>query len=649
MVMWKSITVCIALLSAAALTCAAQEEDMKAVSGRYPHDNAIVWNHSEHVVFRFDNGSLTAKSNVTEEVLLLKEEATRYYNTGTIYHSSFHKLDKWQAASIVPDGKGYRTLKTTEAKTTRSEDESVFYDDASQTRITFGSLSRYARTRLSYTIEHTDVHFLPGFYFQSGVPVHEASFKVTVPKGVKLRYIMQGQQQDLVKMSKEEGRNETTYSWTANDVPKVKRYDDGPASSYYIPHVLIYIDSYMGKGQDSATKVFSSVADLYRYYYPFIKKINSKTDDSLKKLTADVISGVANDREKAARIYRWVQQNIKYIAFEDGMGGFIPREAAAVCTRRFGDCKDMSSLLVAMCRSAGLDAYFTWIGTRRKPYTYEEVPLPIVDDHMIATVKLDNEYVFMDGTDPVIPFGTPPSALQGKEALVGIDSKNFKVIKVPELDNARNAIVDSTHLRLDGNLIKGAVDITYQGYAAWRIAGMLQYRNENEMKDALQSLTRRGSNKYLQTNFDYKTAANPGKDVRLYSEFTLGDYASNIDKEWYVNLNLQRTYEDEHADIAERKVPIVFSYKNKIRQVVVMDIPQGYKVTYVPADKKANVPGLWGYKLSYQQTGKQVKLIKEYELYTLNINPDQFKDHNRLVADLRAEYKESIVLTRIEK
>lgn len=645
--MWKCMMLSAALLGAALLPCAAQDNDMKAVAAKYPHENAIIWNHSEHVIFDFEEGALMAKSDVSEETLLLTDEATRYYTTGTIYHSSFHKLDKWQAATLVPDDrKDYRTIKTTESKTTRSEDESVFYDDTNETRITFGSLTKFARTQLNYTVAHTDVHFLPGFYFQSGVPIREASFKVTVPKGVKLKYIVKGMNQQWIKMEKEESRSETTYSWTATNVPKVKTYDDGPSASYYIPHVLIYVESYQHKSQDTATMVFSKVEDLYRYYYPFVKKINSKPNDSLTKLVAEVTRGATSDRDKAERIYHWVQQNIRYIAFEDGMGGFIPREAAAVCSRKFGDCKDMSSLLVAMCRTAGLDAYFTWIGTRRKPYIYAEVPLPIVDDHMICTVKLGNDYIFMDGTDPIIPFGTPPSGLQGKEALIGIDKKDFKVIKVPEMDHDLNLVTDSTHVALVGNTMKGSVDISYKGYAAWRIAGILQYRNENEMKDAMQSITRRGSNKYLQTDFNYKTGQTAAKDMNLHSEFTLSDYARNIDKEWYVNLNLQRTYEDEHADIAERRIPIVFSYKNKIRQVVVMDIPQGYKVTYLPADKSEKVPGLWSYKLAYKQTGKQVTLTKEYELFTMNITPDQFKDHNKLVEGLKNEYKESIVLTK---
>lgn len=120
-----------------------------------------------------------------------------------------------------------------------------------------------------------------------------------------------------------------------------------------------------------------------------------------------------------------------YVAFEDKLGGFIPREAADICKRKFGDCKDMTSIQVALYRKAGIDAYFTWIGTRHKPYTYEEVPLPITDNHMICTIKLDGKWVFLDGTDPLIPFGIPPQGIQGKEALVGIDANNYKIITVP--------------------------------------------------------------------------------------------------------------------------------------------------------------------------------------------------------------------------
>src|SRR5690606_2607375 len=97
------------------------------------------------------------------------------------------------------------------------------------------------------------------------------------------------------------------------------------------------------------------------------------------------------------------------------------REAHLVCQRKYGDCKDMASLLVTMCKEAGLKAFYTWIGTRSKPYKYQETPLPVADNHMICTIELDGKFIFLAGTGVNIPFGIPPYNLQGKDALVHID------------------------------------------------------------------------------------------------------------------------------------------------------------------------------------------------------------------------------------
>jgi hypothetical protein len=135
---------------------------------------------------------------------------------------------------------------------------------------------------------------------------------------------------------------------------------------------------------------------------------------------------LAARKKKARRIYNWVQKNIKYVAFEQGMEGFVPREANLVCNRRFGDCKDMSSILTVMLNTAGVPAYYTWIGTRHLPYRYAETPLPLVDNHMISTIKLNDKFIFLDGTDNNCVFGMPSEHIQGKEALLAMGEKNIR-------------------------------------------------------------------------------------------------------------------------------------------------------------------------------------------------------------------------------
>ena len=149
-----------------------------------------------------------------------------------------------------------------------------------------------------------------------------------------------------------------------------------------------------------------------------------------------------------------MQSNIKYVAFEDGLGGFVPRGAASVCDKRYGDCKDMANLLYEMLNHVGIEAYRTWIGTRNRQYSYYDVPTPMVDNHMITTAIIEDETIFLDATDSYVPFGMPSAFTQTKEALLGIDDNNYKIIKVPVQIADKSITSINSMFTLEGNIIK---------------------------------------------------------------------------------------------------------------------------------------------------------------------------------------------------
>ena len=93
----------------------------------------------------------------------------------------------------------------------------------------------------------------------------------------------------------------------------------------------------------------------------------------LLQFTLNLIENTIDKDDKARLIFNWVQDNIKYVAFEDGMGGFIPRPAASVCHKRYGDCKDMASIITDMLRYAGIKGNITWVGSDELPYDYTEI------------------------------------------------------------------------------------------------------------------------------------------------------------------------------------------------------------------------------------------------------------------------------------
>ncbi len=64
-----------------------------------------------------------------------------------------------------------------------------------------------------------------------------------------------------------------------------------------------------------------------------------------------------SEEENILRTIRWVQNEVRYLAFFGGTGAFKPNKPQEVFNNRYGDCKDKSLLLVAMLRKMGLEAY----------------------------------------------------------------------------------------------------------------------------------------------------------------------------------------------------------------------------------------------------------------------------------------------------
>ncbi len=625
----------------------AQNAEVAEAAARYKGEHAIVWQQTGNLRIQYQGAKLVGRSESAREVLLLTDRGAAMHNRDVVYYGFQQAMDGMEAETLVPNGSRYKTVRATEFRTTHSQDESIFYNDTKQTVVTFPSLSRYARTRLSYGQLHHDLHFILPFRFQTSIPVREATYTVTVPHGVKLGYHMEGAHTDRIKLTTEERRGETIYTWTAKDMPGIKPYENAPSPAYAAAHVVVYIKNYENQSTGATVPFLSGVGDLYRWYYGFIKNVDKGDNEALANLADSIVKGAGGQREKASRIYKWVQDHLRYVAYEDSLGGFIPRAPVTVCERRFGDCKDMASLLVALSRKAGIDAHHAWIGTRDIPYIYAELPSPISDNHMICMARIDGKWVYMDGTDRSIPFGMAPAPLQGKEALVSLSEKDFEVVTTPVAPTTQNTTSDTSFITLSGDDVKGDIAARYTGYPAWRKAARMLYSSGTDRDKWLRTMLQRGSERYMQEPAYFKVAADAEKSCAMRAKFSLAGFARSAGGERYLNMNLQHDFEDDYADEKLREAPIQYDYCQRIRQVVCLNIPSGFKPTYIPPDKADEAAGLWSYKLHYEQKGSKLWLTKEITCNTLLIQPAQFSQHNRLVEGLREAGKESVVLGQI--
>ncbi len=169
-------------------------------------------------------------------------------------------------------------------------------------------------------------------------------------------------------------------------------------------------------------------------------------DEVIKAKVEELIQDKETAEEKAASIYHWVAEKIRYIAVEYGEAGFEPHEASEVFKNKYGDCKDQAVLLIGMLRYAGIPAYPVLISTRGNWRLDDNFPA-LVFDHAMVLAKIGETPVFLDPTGETVPFGDLPRSDQNRKVLILSEGK-AEIETVPLFSADQNKFILKMNLRI---------------------------------------------------------------------------------------------------------------------------------------------------------------------------------------------------------
>ncbi|MBK8808881.1 MAG: DUF3857 domain-containing protein [Bacteroidales bacterium] len=367
-------------------------KDLEAYRSKYKHNDAVVLKQNIDVKYFYDTDkNLKIATTKSENILYLTDNAS-YLSEELIYHNGLSSVSNISANHYSFDGKKYIKTEVKEFLTEDRFSPSIFFDDNKITRVLYPKLKLFDQTEYEYTEINIEPFLSDIYYFTSYFPIENMELKVTVPKMVNIDYKTFNINSENIKFSKEETSDFIVYKWQAFGLQEYKISEQSVPISYYKPHIAVYINQYDKGGKSQ--KVSADVASLYNWYYSLIKDVNSENSVQLAKLADSLTKNKTNRIEKIKSIYYWIQDNIKYIAIEDGYSGFIPSKAEEVLQKKYGDCKGMSVLLYSLLKNAQIKSYLTWVGTRDIPYSYSELPTPNVDNHMIVVVENNDSLFF---------------------------------------------------------------------------------------------------------------------------------------------------------------------------------------------------------------------------------------------------------------
>ena len=615
---------------------------VSVVAQDFSKEDYIYLKRHEHIKVEMSRQNFNIIKSVSEQAEYLTSKKL-YFANEAMHFDSFTAIEDVDAYTYIPSSD--RKIPVDYIETKRAFDNGIFYSDQESKNFTFPAVTQGAITNLNYKEIITDPHFMGLFRFGTYVPTKSAQLSIEFPKNVSVGYINFHTEDINVEFKQESTKDSNIWTWTANNTNGYQGEDDSEEALYYTQHIIVYIKNYDYKGKNYS--VLNDVNDLYKWYVSLVDQIDETDLSQVHQIAENVTKGLTNNHDKAEAIFSWVQNNINYVAFEDGLGGFIPRSASSVCEKRYGDCKDMANLLFEMLNHVGVEAYRTWIGTRNRPYSYLEVPTPMVDNHMITTAMIDGETIFLDATDSNVPFGMPSAFTQTKEALVGIDKDTFKLIKVPIQSADKNASKVVSTITLEGETMKVSETRELTGYE--KVDFIVDYTFKKDTRTDEEFLNNTfvlGNNKTNYTNFKMANFDNKNTPLVLNYDLSIDSYIKTIGDKMYINLDLDRVLSKSKINIEEKKLSKKIEHAYQKTYETTFVIPEGFKANFIPEAMNFEHPD-YSFNITYTQKDNTIVKNKTIIVNTLSVQKDEFNSWNDFISNIIKAYKKSIIIERI--
>ena len=485
-----------------------------------------------------------------------------------------------------------------------------------------------------------DPRYFTNIYFTEPYFIEKKEVNITVPKWMKIEikeYNFNGY--SITKQIKNKG-DEDVYTYIIENAAALQNEDDAPGPTYIAPHLLIMTK--YAEPEGSRITYFNTLADQYGWYRQLVKQIGNDAA-SIKAKAEELTKGMTDDIQKVKTIYQWVQDNIRYIAFEDGIAGFKPDKAQEVLRKKYGDCKGMGNLMAEMLKSIGLDGRICWLGTNHIAYDYSTPSLG-VDNHVICAWLYKGKTWFLDATEKYIGFGETAERIQGRQVLIE-DGDKYILQHIPITNELQNTAYEKRKLKIEGNNLTGKVTQTWKGESKEWLLHQLNNIKKEKQEDALKEFLAEGRNNYQVSNLKIINLNDYNADLKIEYDLLFKDAVTSFGKETYIDIDDRKDFTRFKFDTSKRKLPFIFPYKMDMLFEVELQLPNDVKPGSMPAGFQIERPE-YSMKGSYIADKSAIIYKREIMLKKTLVSKQHFIEWNTNIDKLNEFYNNQLTVTK---
>lgn len=553
-------------------------------------------------------------------------------NAFVVHYDPDNKILALDADIYDLSGKAIRKVRKSEIRDVAAVDGYSIYNDS---RVKYIELnhSEYPYVlefSFSQRIKGINLASMPNWYFQdnNSSAITSSTYSVTVPEGMDIQYQLYNieLQEDISEKS-----GSKTYTWTARNLPAINFEPFDPPYHRQIPMLRITPSNFKIDEYSGSMESWNQYGDFLHQLWSGRDQVSADLSEKVKLLT----EGAPDNKEKIARLYRFMQENKRYVSVQLGIGGWQPFTANYVEEHGYGDCKALSNYMKAILQEVGIESYPVIIKAGgHHPYEVEDDFVDPAFNHAILYVP--EEDVWLECTSSTNPPGYLGKFANDRKVLL-VTPEGGKLARTPKLGTAENRSSESADIRLNAN---GSASLSYQAemhgilHEDWRYYSYAYTKEEIENKvrekGKLPNMT---LGAVTISNDSYRPSSN------ILFEATANRYASRAGKRLFVPLNLICPYNNVPEAVEDRQYPVVIPFGYTQELTVNYQIPEGFRVESLPDSQQLDTP-FGKYEFHLEEVEGQVKFHRKLALSDEEQAADQYEVFRDFLLQV-AKYDES--------
>jgi hypothetical protein len=579
----------------------------------------------------FEDGR--SRSTLHSLFKIVHEKGKIYANIKIGFNSLYEDISILYARTITPDGQ-ILPLKKDAVKIINPYSGYPAYGDYKNLAFSLPGAAVGSIIDYKIVIEKKKP-IIPGkysssFFFQKTDPVLVSKFRVTAPGEIDLNYYLVNQTDKAPSSPKisQEG-NRKTYLWEYRNIPQILQEDSTPPFG------------------EIAFRILVTNMNSWDEFASWWRKLIEKKRDPTEAIKEKVITLTRNHStlgEKQESLFDYVKREVRYVSVDLGKSGFEPNGAREVFENKYGDCKDKSTLLISMLRSAGIPAYYVLIPTNGTANLIRDFPYPFQFNHCIVAIQDGEAYHFIDPVAETHKFDDLPWSDQNRDVIIFEDHR-IVFAKTPLSKPEGNAweTVQKVKIGNDGSIeneVKECGSGDREAYYRSSYSG----RSPTEIKESMESRVHGITPGTKLLEYSHSDPLNFKERFTIKLRYRSRDYCKSAGD--LLIFELPEIWQGcSSIDKVERRYPLVQLTNSYDRHEAEFDVPEGYEIYYLPEPVEV-ANKYFEFHSTYRKEGEKIVYQGEFLEKAMRIPPDEYLAYQGSCQEVSKSFRREILFRK---